>query len=278
VPLPRFSRNTRQLLTTPATQVFDDPTAQSAPLDESWAAVRERLVTSGKRFYCICFSIRSGSSLLCEDMTQWGFGAPQELFQFPEYPILGEPLSDHLCRLAEQWAGDFLGLKISWYQAAEVTTRLHREGFDSVGSDLRQVFPGLRYIHIVRRDKIAQAVSAWRAQTSGTWHWPIGEQLDPGHPPYDFDAIKLQLQRVLLEDWLWQFHFERFRIPALTVYYEDYVKDRPEHLQRIAGHLGVQVSRRPLEERLHVMRDEWTDQIVAGFTADLHCPFDLGGG
>jgi LPS sulfotransferase NodH len=209
-------------------------------------------------------------------MTQWGFGAPQEHYQFPDYPVLAGPLWDHLCELAEQWAGDFIGLKISWYQATQVTVRLHREGFDSIGFDLRRVFPGLRYIHIVRRDKISQAVSAWRAQTSNTWHVPIGTQLDPGRPPYDFEAIRLQLQRVLLEDWLWELHLERFQIPALTVYYEEYVKDRPGHLQRIADHLGVAVSPRPLEERLHIMRDEWTDQIVARFTADLHRPFDLG--
>jgi LPS sulfotransferase NodH len=237
-----------------------------------WADVQKRLVASGKQFYCICFSVRSGSSLLCEDMTQWGFGAPREHFQFPEFPVLEGPLWDHLGRLAEQWDGDFMALKISWYQATEITNRIRSEGFDSVGFDLGNVFPGLRYIHIVRRDKIRQAISTWRAQTSGTWHWPVGSDADPGQVPYDFEAINHQLRFVIAEDWQWQMHFERYGITPLTVYYEDYILDRPGHLQRIADFLGVPGTPAPLVDRIQVMRDDWTELIAERLIADLHRP------
>jgi trehalose 2-sulfotransferase len=238
-----------------------------------WSAVEERLVASGKLFYCICFSHRSGSTLLCNDMRQWGFGAPHEHFQFPVAPVLEGPLWDHLARMAEQWDGDFIGVKIGWYQATEVTSRLRVEGYESIGFHLGNIFPGLRYIHIVRRDKIGQAISAWRAETSGTWHRPTRSDADPGRPPYDFDAIRLRLQRLVAEDWLWQWHFEHYGITPLTIYYEDYVQDRPGHLARIAEHLDVTVAPVPLVDRTEVMRDEWTDQIAERVIADLHRPF-----
>src|SRR6202034_902254 len=111
---------------------------------------------------------------------------------------------------------------------------------------------------------------AWRAQASGIWHRPIGDQTDRGHPPYDFGTIKSQLLQILGEDWLWQHHFERFGILPLTVCYEDYVVDRPGHLQRIADHLGVEGPPSPLADRIQVMRDEWSTEIVERFTADLH--------
>jgi LPS sulfotransferase NodH len=231
------------------------------------------LVESGKHFYCVPFSIRSGSTLLCDDLAQWGFGAPGEWFQFPEYPILTGPLSVHLVRMAEDWDGDFIGLKISWYQASAITERLHAEGHTSIGFDFRNIFPGLHYIHIVRRDKISQAVSAWRAKVSSTWHWPVGADIEPSHPEYDFAAIHTELAAIVEQDWLWASHFEQYGISPFTVYYEDYVQDRPGYLQQIGEYMGVEGSPVPLEDRLRIMRDKWTDEIVARVTADLHRPW-----
>jgi LPS sulfotransferase NodH len=235
-----------------------------------WAEVQQRLIASGKRFYCICFSIRSGSSLLCDDMTQWGLGAPQEHFQFPDFPVLEGPLWDHLGRLAELWDGDFFALKISWFQAAELTSRLHSDGYESLGFDLGNIFPGLRYIHIVRRDKLRQAISAWRARSSGAWHWPTAAEVDRGNPPYDFASIKGLLMGMITEDWEWGYHFQYYGITPLTVYYEDYIEDRPGYLYRIADFLGVAAAPTPLVDNMQVMRDEWTEQIVERFVTDLH--------
>ncbi len=245
------------------------PSTPSTPTD-SWDPVKDRLIASGKRFYCLSFSIRSGSTLLCDDLTQWGLGAPAEHFQFPEYPVLDGPLSDHLIRLADQWAGDIFGFKISWYQATEVTSRLRAEGHGSLGVDLRNVFPGLEHIHMVRNDKISQAISAWRAASSQTWHWPAGTVVNPGEPLYDFEAIETEFNQILTDDWLWQFHFEQLGISPLTIYYEDYIQDRPGHLWRVADHLGVPASPTRLNDNLLVMRDEWTDQIARRFKAELH--------
>jgi LPS sulfotransferase NodH len=205
-------------------------------------------------------------------MTQRGLGAPTEHFQFPEAPILDGPLSDHLVELVEQWPGDYFGLKVAWQQAYELTSRLRQEDDPDVSLDLRTVFPGLAYVHIVRRDKIAQAVSSWRAVSSGTWHWPVGAKVDRGHPGYDFETIKAHLLQMIAEDWLWKSHFEERAIAPFVVTYEDYLEDRDGHLQRIADFLGAPRSTQRLEERIQVMRDDWTDQITEFVKADLEAP------
>jgi LPS sulfotransferase NodH len=234
----------------------------------------ERLAHTGKRFYCICFSIRSGSSLLCEDLAQWGMGEPTEYFQFPNPNLTDRDLRDYLVALAEGARDECFGFKISWDQAWELALRLRREGDQSVTFDLRSVFPDLSYVHLVRRDKIGQAVSAWRAASSGVWHWPVGEDVKPGHPPYDFESIKPPLQQGLAEDWLWQRHFQRVGIRPLTITYEDYLEDRAEHLHRVVEHVGVAAAPVPLQERLHVMRDSWTQRICDTFEADLYTVAD----
>jgi LPS sulfotransferase NodH len=225
---------------------------------------------TGKRFYCICFSIRSGSSLLAEDLAQWGIGDPTEYFQLPDPALVDVHMPDYLVALAETARNDCFGFKISWDQTYELVNRIRRDGDESVGFDLRTVFPDLRYIHITRDDKVAQAISAWRAQSSGTWHWPVGTHVEPGRPQYEPEAIKFYLQQTLAEEWLWQSHFEEVGIEPLAVRYEDYVQDRPGHLNRIVDYLGLTRVAGPLEERLHIMRDDWTEQIADRFRADLY--------
>ncbi len=231
--------------------------------------IRQRLAATGKRFYCVCFSIRSGSSLLCEDLAHWGLGEPTEYFHVADPALVNVNMADHLVALAQGVRSDYFGFKISWDQAFELTQRLRGDD-DSVGFDLRTVFPDLSYIHNVRRDKLAQAISAWRASRSGIWHWPVGTQVEPGRPPYDFEAIKAFLQQALAEDWLWQSHYDEGVIQPLTVDYEDYARDRVGHLNRIVELLGANPATPQLEDRLQVMRDDWTERIATRFRADLY--------
>jgi LPS sulfotransferase NodH len=230
------------------------------------------MAASDRRFYCVSFTIRSGSTLLCEDLTQVGLGAPTEQFQFPEAPVLDGPLWDHIARLAESGDGPYFGFKAAWYQVAEVASRLRAEGLDHVDFGLRGVFPGLRHIHLSRRDKVGQAVSAWRARTTGTWHWPVGTHSALAYPEYDFPAILLQFRRLLAEEWLWQSTFDQLGILPLHIDYEDYVEDRAGHLRRIADFLDEPVELQPLHDRLTVMADDWTTAVVERFTTDLHRP------
>jgi LPS sulfotransferase NodH len=231
---------------------------------------RDRLAATGKRFYCVCFSVRSGSSLLCEDLTQWGVGEPTEYFQLPDQTIVPGQMADHLVALANAAEGEYFGFKVTWEQVHALTSTLRLEGDRSVGRDLRSVFPDLAFVYIERRDKVRQAVSAWRAETSGTWHWPIGSDVERGRPEYDFEQIRFHLQKAVGEDWLWSFHFQELGIRPTTVRYEDYVSDREHQLARIAKSVGWDGSAVPLDERLRVMRDDWTEEIARRFRADLY--------
>jgi LPS sulfotransferase NodH len=241
-------------------------------LVESTMRIGERLASTGKRFYCVCFSIRSGSTLLCHDLAQWGLGAPTEYFQFPVAPVPDGPLSDYLVKLVEQTPGECFAIKMAWEQVYQLTDRLRSEGDSSVRFDLGTVFPDVRYVHIVRMDKIAQAVSAWRAASSQTWHWPVGTDVDPGRPRYNFEEIKYFLLQIIAEDWLWRSYFSDLGVHPLTVNYEDYLVERTTYLDRINGLLGGIGSPTELKDQLQVMRDDWTESVVDLVRADLQAP------
>ena len=237
--------------------------------------IRDRLAATGKRFYCIAFTVRSGSSLLCEDLTQWGLGAPTEHFQFPAQPVLSEPIADYLTRVVDGSPGGWYGLKITWSQVHGLTSRLRSEGDTSVGFDLRTVFPDLKFVYIERKDLIGQALSAWRAGQSGTWHWPVGQDVDKGRPALDYDAVLIYLQSILTDNWLWRSHFEELGETPYEMIYEEYIQDRPSRLEHLCRWLGWEGEPVPLEDRLNVMRDDWTAQMSRAVKGKLYEPPDV---
>ena len=80
------------------------------------------------------------------------------------------------------------------------------------------------------------------------------------------------LERIVVEEWLWHDCFERLGVSPLTIVYEEYVTDRAGHLDRIADYLGVPRPTVPLGDRLQVMRDDWSDEIIGRFVSDLGRP------
>ena len=233
-------------------------------------SLRDRLERTGKRFYCLGFSLRSGSTLLCEDLTQWSLGSPTEFFQLASDPAAGASVVDYVLETVAGTPGPYFGFKITWDQAFILVERLRAAGEVEATLDLRSIFPGLRCVHMVRSDKVAQAVSIWRAVNSGAWHWPVGQSIEKGTPPYDFEAIRGYLVQVVAEDWLWRSHFTRLSIPHIQVPYELYVDRRLKTLRTMVGFLGAKPSRAPLVDRLRVMRDEWSEEVVARVWSDLY--------
>jgi LPS sulfotransferase NodH len=230
----------------------------------------DRLAATGKRFYCVCFTVRSGSTLLCEDLAQWGLGAPAEDFQVLPEVYSNDSVADYVVRTVEQSPGELFGFKISLEQAITLSERLRDEGESDVSIDLRSIFPDLRHLRIVRSDKIAQAVSTWRARFSGVWHRPVGTMVDPGRPEYDFEAIRGELYWLIAEDWLWSFHCENLAIPTFLVEYESYLGAREGTLASIAGYLNAGPKRSGVVDRLQVLRDEWSQTIVERVQRDLY--------
>ena len=213
--------------------------------------------------------------MLCEDLRQWGIGNPTETFQSPLYPESGGTSADYVVQAVENSPGQEFGFKISWEQAHTLCSRLDDEGDGNSSDtfDLRRIFPSLRFVHIVRRDKVAQAVSAWRAYRSDVWHKPTMEvDVDAGHFDYDFAGIREQLLQVLADDWVWSSHFESLGINCFQVAYEDYVATRAATLRSLAGFLGAPVANTELVDHTRTMRDEWSREMVERTWADLHAP------
>ena len=185
-------------------------------------------------------------------------------------PANGRTLAQTICDLVEASESSVFGFKIALNQVHSLTERLRREGDLSVTSDLRTIFPGIRFISVRRTDKVAQAVSYWRAVVTDQWHVEAGNTVDLGRPDYDFDAIKEVLLAVVTEDWLWDTHFAANGIECHHVVYEQYLQRRMSTLATILDFLGVTSPPAvPVVDVINVMRDDWTRQVVRRVWDDM---------
>jgi LPS sulfotransferase NodH len=231
--------------------------------------IGKRVEQLARTRYVIVFAIRSGSTLLCNDLAQAGLGRPTEHFQGP---AVTDPAAAFVERVVAADAPVF-GTKVSWEQTFAVLRRLADEG-QIRAFDLREVFgEDLGVVRLVRRNKLRQAISAWRATSSGIWHVPSGSVPVARSPGYDKEALLALMMQVLAEDWLWERHFQDAGLETLTIDYEDYVEDRAGWVAEIARHVGLPLATAPdLADRTQPMADLWTDRIEERLLDDLSAP------
>ena len=95
------------------------------------------------------------------------------------------------------------------------------------------------WVHLRRRDRLAQAVSWAKATQDDKWNIAM-ESRDTA--TYDGEAIARRLRRAIRMDQEWFDHFEREAITPLRFEYEDYRSDLRPALTAILSALGEEVS------------------------------------
>ena len=110
--------------------------------------------------------------------------------------------------------------KLMWTHLLDLAERLGRPADAAL---LREHFPDPRYVHVTRRDKIAQAVSLWRAVQTRAWR--AGEVTENGNAVYHAGAIGYLAGQLSDHDDAWRTWFSANRIEPLTIVYEELAAD-----------------------------------------------------
>jgi trehalose 2-sulfotransferase len=174
--------------------------------------------------------------------------------------ILGErsPVDDQLTQLEERGAATFaeylvrirevattpngvLGAKVMWGYFPGLVWHLAGDGatVDDAPCLLDAAFPGLRYVHVTRRDKERQAMSLWRALQTWTWR---ADQATPADRPILFcrRAIEHLAASLQADDDAWRAWYARNGLePAISVVYEDLAADHDGGLRKVLDALGL---------------------------------------
>lgn len=152
----------------------------------------------------------------------------------------------HTLRLGCTANGVF-GAKIMWGHLSDFLSLATGDSSTSSGrridTCLQTLFKGLRYVHVVRRDKLRQAVSLWRAIQTQRWRRDAGKpQVKPWRSPiFDFTAIETLRQQIVEHDLLWNRFFSAAGIVPLVVDYEHFVNNPAATYCRMAEYVGIEI-------------------------------------
>ena len=200
----------------------------------------------------VCATQRSGSTLLCELLRATGVaGVPNEWFQcfwetgLPDQPRqylagLADPIVSALpplerrgprelsfdceaVRRAGTTPNGVFAAKVMWSHTDDLWARLR-------GRRLEDVFGDLRYVQVIRRDKVAQAVSLWTAIQTQAWRASDAVEREP---VYSFAAIRHLVKWLTLGERAWSAWLAH-RDPDVVVY-EDFARDPSPVVEALTG-------------------------------------------
>jgi len=213
----------------------------------------------------ICSTPRSGSYLLCGALAATGVaGRPTE--RFPRPPEF-EVTTRHLEKWVTRWSSELASAPAD--DAAYVievlrqgTTpngvfgiKIHRPQLDDavrrieayVGRNdltitrlLGSAFPNLSYIWLRRRDKIAQAVSLFKAFSSISFMQVSGQRPAIGIK-IDYDETKIAFYLSAIRNWDngWRHFFESNGIQPLILEYEELASSYVETVRSVLSFLKI---------------------------------------
>ena len=195
----------------------------------------------------ICSTVRTGSTLLCELLRQAGLGAAREVFN-GTLPYLPQ-VSGYVARIRETQSGGIWATKVMYAQLLELLGALPA-AWGSWAPDriLDAVIAGtgaarVVYFYTRRRDKLRQAASLIRVQTTGVWHTAAHDPESPPIPlPYDPDQIRQYMAMFDRMETCWAAYFQARQIAPTTIWFEDLVADLPGTTRQLAAVVGLSLS------------------------------------
>jgi LPS sulfotransferase NodH len=140
------------------------------------------------------------------------------------------------------------GAKIMWSHTPDLWRRLD-------GRSLEDVYGPLRYVQVVRRDKVAQAVSLWTAIQTQAWR--SGDAV-AAEPVYSFAAIKHLIGCLSDGERGWT-EWLRGRDPDVVVY-EDFARDPSPTVEVLTG---VPAPAAPLRRQSGSRSSEWATRFLS---------------
>jgi LPS sulfotransferase NodH len=251
--------------------------------------------------YLVCSTQRSGSTLLCELLKGTEVaGVPEEYFealrstelprqprQYFEAPEVADiaaglpPLVTGRREEPGEFEGSFryvlqrgtshngvFGAKMMWNYFDDFRDRIRQlPGLDqsTFTEALDVIFPHLRIVFVRRRDKVAQAVSLWRAIQTDQWRMGSQEASAPA-AEYNYRAIKHLLDELHRWDARWEDWFHATGREPIRVIYEEFIGARAATVGRLLDALGIDPPERdgdkgPMKRQADGVSRDWVQQF-----------------
>jgi trehalose 2-sulfotransferase len=194
---------------------------------------------------------RTGSSLLCEGLAATGIaGVPDEVFT-PEHRAMWHRYwsLDNAAGFSEyanaalrhgSTGNGVTSFKIHWMHVAA----LAKDSKCRSGDVLSELLPKALFVNVVRRDRLSQALSWFRANATNVWSRfddVPADSLDPA-PALDIDTVRDLEAHIDWQQTSWLKYFESREIVPLTIEYEALDEDYRGEIASVLAYLGLDTS------------------------------------
>jgi LPS sulfotransferase NodH len=200
----------------------------------------------------LCGTPRTGSTLLCSLLASTGVaGRPESYFREPDeaewaarfrVPIDSNGAFNYRQFVngavrAGSTANGIFGARVMWGTLSRVVEGSRRSPRQSDLEVLREPFGPMLFVHLQRRDRVAQAVSWARAEQTGYWQQGDVASVDP-----HFDATHIEVLTRTIADHnaAWTAWFAQENVRPHVVTYEDLVANPRATVRGILEHLAVE--------------------------------------
>lgn len=233
--------------------------------------------------YLICSIERTGSSLLADGLARTGVaGYPREYFH-PGF-LRGLAMQRELSRYANYFAGiiqagttanGVWGGKMHWSHMEGLMAVLrYTPEYRGISAPtiMASIFPNLRYIWLIRQDRLRQAISLLKAQQTNTWREIAGQttaRVPAAIPTFDAVALDGLMQEIMAHEIAWQHYFAACGAQPYTVTYEDLHRTHAETIRQILRFLDIDVptslmiAAPRLKMQADVLSEEWVQRYHA---------------
>lgn len=217
--------------------------------------------------YMICSTPRSGSTLLGSLLQSTDLmGIPIEYFHPTEtVPSLCKRWNLQAPVKTQQYIGCLLEKRTTPNGIFGVKSHYDQMRYfikqDSFLAFLRQVKV---FIHITRRDILAQAVSYSIAHKTQSWSSLHTQEKDPS---FDLDLINKALDDILAQNAHWEKFFALNNIPPIRLSYEDLIEGPGSICRKITQQMGVTnlppitLSDTILKQQRTRLNQQWMEQF-----------------
>jgi LPS sulfotransferase NodH len=211
-----------------------------------------------RRCYVVCTIPRSGSNLLTDGLRATRRAGMPKQFFLPKsegrYGVqLGlNPNADYPGYLrgivnTKTTRNEVFGFKLmSWYLDDFLARLRDTSAFGGAATNdlvmLKNVFPRLRFVQIVRRHKLRQALSTARALQTGLWKVQEGKTA-LREPQFDAELIEQSLREAERQENIWYTFFQRIDIAPFQVEYEDLCRDYEATIRGVLDFLKISLPR-----------------------------------
>jgi len=248
-------------------------------------------VTEPRLSYLIYATSRSGSTLLCDVLGRTGLaGAPDEYFNMTRSdqhlpgstlrpPVWEQrkrelPFPVYVRKIVSETTtpNGVFGAKFSWHTHHHFVRRL-RACADYAGMTDRQMldafFPNLQYIFLTRRDKVRQAVSAWKALQTGQWNSLSSsspDQMPKLH--FNYGLINDLVSQTIDSEASVAGYLSSIEVVPLTITYEDLALEPARQVSAVLSVLDVDVPpgfsfpQPRLSRQVDDLNERWTQRFL----------------